>query len=155
LAAVILGIWLFPAAYAFTPWLRRFDYSVPRWSTWLATGVFALSLFVRWKAQVALGGQWSCTLETMNEHRLVTTGIYARVRHPIYASLVLWAIAQPFLLQNLLAGWGGGVAVVLLWLVRVPREERMMLDRFGEEYRAYMARTGGLLPKPTMKDHAA
>jgi len=75
-----------------------------------------------------LGRQWSHTLEVAEKHVLVTDGIYARIRHPIYASLVLWAAAQPFLLQNVVAGWGGAVAIAAeVWLVRVPREEAMMI----------------------------
>lgn len=46
-----------------------------------------------------------------------------------------------------LAGVGGIVAVALIWLVRVPREEAMMVERFGDAYREYMSRTGRLLPK--------
>lgn len=62
-------------------------------------------------------------------------------------SLVLWAAAQPLLLHNQLAGWGGAVAVALIWLVRVPREEALMLAAFGEEYKRYMARTGTFIPR--------
>jgi len=39
------------------------------------------------------------------------------------------------------------VAVGALYLARVPNEERMMAERLGEAYRAYMARSGGLLPR--------
>lgn len=68
------------------------------------------------------------------------------MRHPLYASLLLWGGAQPFLLQNLLAGPGGAVAAALIWLVRVPAEERMMRERFGEEYERYARRTGRVFP---------
>jgi protein-S-isoprenylcysteine O-methyltransferase Ste14 len=155
IVAVILGIWAFPFGYAFTSWLQPLDYSLPPWTVWVAACVFAVGLVMRWEAQRALGGQWSFTLETAEGHALVTGGIYAYIRHPIYASLILWAAAQPFLLQNAIAGWGGAAAVALIWLVRVPREERMMLEKFGEAYRQYMARTGRLIPKRRMKDQAA
>jgi protein-S-isoprenylcysteine O-methyltransferase Ste14 len=155
LGAVILGIWVFPLAYAFTDWLRPFDYSVPVWAVWAAASVFALSLVIRWEAQRSLGEQWSSTLEMAEGHALVTGGIYAYIRHPIYASLILWAAAQPFLLNNVIAGWGGALAVALIWLVRVPREERMMLERLGEEYRRYVTRTGRLIPKRQVKDRAS
>jgi protein-S-isoprenylcysteine O-methyltransferase Ste14 len=94
-----------------------------------------------------LGRHWSPTLEVAQDHVLVTDGIYARFRHPIYVSLILWAAAQPLLLQNGVAGWGGAVAAALMWLVRVPREERMMLEVFGDAYREYMARTGRVIPR--------
>jgi protein-S-isoprenylcysteine O-methyltransferase Ste14 len=80
-------------------------------------------------------------------HHLVTEGIYGRIRHPIYASLLLWGAAQVVLLQNAVAGWGGAAAAVLVWVLRVPAEEKMMVDAFGDEYRRYMTRTGRVLPR--------
>jgi len=147
LSWVLLGIWFLPLASTFTPWLEDFDFVLPLWAVAGGAALFSASLALRWRAQVALGREWSHTLETAAEQVLVTQGVYAHSRHPIYASLILWAVAQPLLLQNVIAGFGGAVAVGLIWLVRVPREEAMMLERFGEEYRAYMARTGRLLPK--------
>jgi protein-S-isoprenylcysteine O-methyltransferase Ste14 len=146
MSAVLIGIWVLPAIYAFTDWLSPFDYSLPAWAVWLGAGVFLVSLAVRWRVQRALGEQWSPTIQTAQRHVLRTDGPYTRIRHPLYASLVLWAAAQPLLLTNGLAGWGGAVAVALIWLIRVPREEQLMLDTFGEEYRQYMARTGRLIP---------
>jgi len=65
----------------------------------------------------------------------------------MYASEWLWGIAQALLLQNWVAGWAGLALFAPLYVLRVPREERMMLDRFGEEYRAYMDRTGRVVPR--------
>jgi protein-S-isoprenylcysteine O-methyltransferase Ste14 len=147
LASVLLGIWAFPIVYAFTNRLNSFDYSLPAWAVWLGAGIFLISLAVRWQTQRALGGLWSHTVELADKHALVTDGPYSRVRHPLYASLVLWAAAQPLLLPNVIAGWSGAVAVALIWLIRVPREEQLMLESFGAEYEQYMARTGKLIPK--------
>jgi protein-S-isoprenylcysteine O-methyltransferase Ste14 len=145
--AVLVGIWVLPLAYAFTRWLQPFDYSVPAWAVGAAALIFVFSLFIRWQGQRALGTRWSPTLETATGHEIVDHGIYAYIRHPIYVALLLWAAAQPFLLQNVLAGWGGAVAAALIWIVRVPREERMMLERFGDQYRQYMARTARAIPR--------
>jgi protein-S-isoprenylcysteine O-methyltransferase Ste14 len=147
LASVLLGIWAFPIVYTFTDWLKSFDYSLPAWAVWLGAGIFLISLAVRWRTQRALGGLWSYTVELADKHALVTEGPYSRVRHPLYASLVLWAAAQPLLLSNVISGWSGAVAVALIWLIRVPREEKLMLERFGAEYEQYTARTGRLIPK--------
>jgi len=155
IAAIILGIWALPMAYAFTNWLRPFDYSLPKWTVWVAVIVFVISLAIRWEAQRSLASQWSFTLETVEDQALVTSGIYSYTRHPIYLSLVLWAVAQPLLLQNVIAGLAGVVAVLLVWIVRVSREERMMLDKFGEEYIQYMSRTGRFIPRRRTKDQAA
>jgi protein-S-isoprenylcysteine O-methyltransferase Ste14 len=108
---------------------------------------FALGLVVRWAAQCTLDRWWSPTVELAEGHRLITTGIYSRIRHPIYTSLFLWACAQPLLLHNWLAGWGGMVACAMVCFVRVPDEERMLRDRFGDEYISYASRTGKFIPR--------
>ena len=65
----------------------------------------------------------------------------------MYAAHLLWALAQPLLLWNWLAGLSLLANFLPLYLVRVPQEEKMMLDSFGEAYRAYMDRTGRVIPR--------
>jgi protein-S-isoprenylcysteine O-methyltransferase Ste14 len=107
--------------------------------------VVAIWLF--WRSHADLGLNWSMTLEMRKDHELVTRGVYRRVRHPMYAAIFLFAIAQGLVLQNWLAGWGGFVSFALLYLVRAPREEKMMSEFFGEEYGRYVRRTGRLWPR--------
>ncbi|AHY53462.1 Isoprenylcysteine carboxyl methyltransferase [Bradyrhizobium japonicum SEMIA 5079] len=76
----------------------------------------------------------------------MTEGIYRRVRHPMYSAFWLWAIAQALLLPNWIAGLAGLVGFGVLFFGRVAREERMMLQTFGDSYRDYMARTGRVFP---------
>jgi len=144
---VLLGIWIFPSIYSFTSWFHMFDYSLPSWQVMIALILFIFGLIIRFMAQQTLSRSWSFTLETSEKHKLVQNGIYSIIRHPIYVSLIFWAIAQPFLLQNYLAGFGGAFAVMLIWLIRVPREEELLLERFGDEYRDYIVQTGRLLPR--------
>jgi protein-S-isoprenylcysteine O-methyltransferase Ste14 len=147
LAAVLFGFWILPLTYSFTDWLSPLDYHLPFWAAALGLGIFTLSLVLRWLAQRALARHWSYTLETRTGQRLVTGGIYGFSRHPLYLSLIFWSAAQPLLLQNWLAGLGGLLATALIWFVRVPREERMMHEAFGEEYREYCSQTGRLFPR--------
>lgn len=93
-----------------------------------------------------LGTNWSVTLEVREGHRLVTQGVYAHVRHPMYASFALWGVAQALLIPNWIAGLAGLAAVVALYAVRQSREEAMMRETFGAEYDAYCARTKRLVP---------
>jgi protein-S-isoprenylcysteine O-methyltransferase Ste14 len=78
--------------------------------------------------------------------RLVTRGAYARVRHPFYAAFLLALLAcaaaapHPLMLLALALG------TFQLWRT-ARREERRLLDAFGEEYRAYMGRTGRFTPR--------
>jgi protein-S-isoprenylcysteine O-methyltransferase Ste14 len=105
------------------------------------------ALVVFWRAHADLGQNWSPTLQIREGHRLVTNGIYQSIRHPMYASQWLWVIAQALLLQNWIAGLGGVISFLPMYLLRVGPEEQMMVDEFGEEYRNYMGRTGRVLPK--------
>jgi protein-S-isoprenylcysteine O-methyltransferase Ste14 len=58
----------------------------------------------------------------------------------------LWGIAQALLLWNWIAGWGSLVLFLPLYVLRMPREERMMLEYFGDAYRMYMHRTARVIP---------
>ncbi len=109
--------------------------------------ILAMAVWLFWRSHADLGRNWSPSLELREGHELVTEGVYRSVRHPMYASMWLWGVAQALLLQNWIAGWASLVMFMPLYLLRVPREERMMLDEFGEEYRAYMDRTGRVIPR--------
>lgn len=87
------------------------------------------------------------SLEIREGHSLVTQGVYRYTRHPMYAAHWLWGLAQPLLLQNWIAGFAMLVPSLPLYLYRVPREEQMLLEQFGEEYREYMDRTGWIVPR--------
>lgn len=108
------------------------------------TGLVFLWLFRR--SHKDLGRNWSVTLEVREGHQLVTGGVYAHVRHPMYASFFLWGIAQALLIPNWIAGFSGLFAVLALYAVRQSREEAMMRQTFGVEYDAYCIRTKRLIP---------
>ena len=137
----------FPLVFIFSSWLDRLNYVLPR--TALDPGVVALlvGLWLFWRSHIDLGKSWSVTLELRENHRLVTGGVYRLIRHPMYASFFLLAIAQALLLANWLAGWSALASVLLLYFVRVPAEEAMMLGSFGAEYQSYIERTGGIIPR--------
>lgn len=94
----------------------------------------------------ALGRNWSVSLQVRENHRLIQEGVYGRVRHPMYTAFWLWAVAQALLLPNWVAGLAGIVGFGTLYALRIGREERMMLEAFGEEYRDYATRTARLIP---------
>jgi protein-S-isoprenylcysteine O-methyltransferase Ste14 len=127
-------------------WGPKLDFPLPFWLRWagLALGLASLGLWT-W-THVALGTLWSAQLQLRANHRLVTSGPFSRIRHPMYTAILVWATSLGFVIANwvpiIFAFWA---AVILV--ARVPREEQMMLERFGDEYREYMKRTGKFLPK--------
>ncbi len=136
-----------PLAWLATPWLGFADYELPAAAGWAGTALFAGALALLWRSHADLGANWSALPEIGEGHTLVTAGVYGRIRHPMYAAHLLWAAAQAMLVANWLAGPALLVAFVPMYLVRAPLEEAMMLERFGEEYREYMSRTGRIIPR--------
>jgi protein-S-isoprenylcysteine O-methyltransferase Ste14 len=146
-----LGLIVLPVVYLATDWLDFADYGLPsrahQTAGWLGAAVFAVALWLLWRSHVDLGSNWSAFPEIRSDHSLVTEGVYRSIRHPMYTAHWLWAVAQMLLLQNWIAGPALAVFFLPFCLVRIPYEERMMLDRFGDEYRAYMDRTGRIVPR--------
>ena len=105
------------------------------------------SLWLFWRSHTDLGRNWSVSLEIREGHGLVTGGVYRRVRHPMYTSSWMGALAQAMMLENWLAGLAVLPAFAAMYFIRLPREEAMMRERFGAEYDDYMKRTGRLVPR--------
>jgi protein-S-isoprenylcysteine O-methyltransferase Ste14 len=146
-----VGMFFVPAVYALTPWLDWADYrlslEVKGRVGGLGAAILAFAVWLFWRSHADLGRNWSPSLQVREEHQLVTEGVYRSIRHPMYASQGLWSVAQPLLLQNWIAGWAGPLLFLPLYLLRVPREEQMILEQFGEAYRVYMSRTGRIFPR--------
>ncbi|MGO4704356.1 protein-S-isoprenylcysteine O-methyltransferase [Microvirga sp. 2MCAF38] len=141
------GLGLVPFVYVATgfPKFAAYSFNPFQASVGVVVALAALAMFRL--THKALGRNWSVTLEVRENHKLVTEGVYRRVRHPMYTAFWLWAIAQALLLPNLVAGLSGLIGFGTLYLFRVAEEERLMIETFGEPYRAYMTRTGRLIPR--------
>ncbi len=147
MALVVPGSLLLPVLYFFTPWLAFADYRLPAFAPWCGAILMIAALWLFWRSHADLGLNWSQTLELRKDHQLVKDGVYRSIRHPMYAAILLWDVAQALLLANWLAGWFALAAFSLMAVLRTPREERMMCDFFGDEYRDYMRRTGRFFPR--------
>ena len=147
IALVGIGQIVLPLLFVWTAALNFADRAQP--SACLPLGVCAMAagLWLFWRSHVDLGDNWSVTLEIDAKHKLVTRGVYRLVRHPMYTSFFVSGIGQALLLANWVAGPAALVAVAVLVLVRLPNEEAMMIEAFGDEYRDYMRRTGGIVPR--------
>jgi protein-S-isoprenylcysteine O-methyltransferase Ste14 len=146
LAAATMGLGAVPAIYVATGFPRWADYPASLWTVMLGTIVYASALWLFHRSHKDLGRNWSITLEIREQHRLVSNGVYGLIRHPMYTSFWLMALGQALLLPNWLAGLAGLLGFGVLYFLRVDEEERMMLQTFGDEYRAYMARTKRIIP---------
>jgi len=147
LLGMFASMMLLPGVYLLTPWLDFADYAVPNQLVVVAALLQLPYLWLFWRSHADLGRNWSPTLELHQQHKLVTNGVYARLRHPMYSAIWLSVITQPFLLHNWIAGFLIVPAFLLLTIMRIPREEAMLRQQFGQDYDDYIARTGRLLPR--------
>lgn len=116
---------------------------------WLARGaglaIIAAGMVLRARAARALGESFSVRLGVRDDHTLVDRGPYRWIRHPDYAALLLVACGTALALSSPLAlGVAAGLWLPVI-VMRIAREERMMVERFDARYRAYVRRTWRLI----------
>ena len=142
-----IGMTVLPLLAVFTPFLDSFAIQIPDSVRLVFLLIFALNIWLFVLAHRDLGTNWSQILEIKEGHHLVKTGIYAKIRHPMYTHFWIWVIAQGIVLANGLVLVFGVIAWGLLYFLRVPKEEEMLIAEFGDEYRDYMKTTGRVIPK--------
>jgi protein-S-isoprenylcysteine O-methyltransferase Ste14 len=107
--------------------------------------LFAAGVWLRIAAMWVLGERFSVWVAVQEEHALVTTGLYRLVRHPSYTGALLMLLGWALAFRSLM-----GVAIVAMMavvlLARIVAEERWLVSRFGEGYRAYQQRSWRLAP---------
>jgi len=125
--------------------VRKFAFPAPGWLRWtgLGLGITSVGLFA-W-THVTLGRFWSTCLQLRPDHRLITAGPYARIRHPMYSAILGWMMSLGLVAANWIPFVFAALSA-LNFILRIQPEEEMMLQQFGDEYRAYMKRTRRLLP---------
>lgn len=114
---------------------------------WLSTFIYAINLiFFAW-CHASLGKNWSNILEIKKDHQLIKNGPYKKIRHPMYAHFWILIISQGLILDNWIVLVYGLLAWGTLYFLRVRKEENMMMEEFGDQYKEYMKETGRLIPK--------
>jgi protein-S-isoprenylcysteine O-methyltransferase Ste14 len=100
--------------------------------------------FAIW-ARYHLGQYWSGTITIKQEHKLIRTGPYRFVRHPIYTGITVGMIGTAIAVGE----WRGVLAVALViiaYLRKISLEERFLNEQFGSEYAQYRHEVRGLIP---------
>jgi protein-S-isoprenylcysteine O-methyltransferase Ste14 len=142
----LTGLGILPLIYVVMAIPHFAHYAFRPIQAWLGL-LFAIAALVMFQlTHRALGRNWLVSLDVREDHQLITDGIYRKIRRPMYSAFWLWAAAQALLLPNWVAGFAGLIGFGTLFFGRVAREERMMLETFGDAYREYMARTGRVFP---------
>ncbi len=142
----IIGM-IIPLVYVFTSTLDFANYNSPVWVNCAGSIIFFFGILLLWRAHFDIGRFWVMDLSIMENHKLIKTGVYKYIRHPLYASHMIWAIAQVLIFNNWIAGCSFIIVFIPHYFYRVTKEEKMMISEFGDEYNKYINETGRLFPK--------
>lgn len=143
------ALWLSVLVYVINPeWLAFAALPFPDWLRWLGFGLclIALPLLV-WMFR-SLGNNITDTVQARANAQLVARGPYKYIRHPLYSFGTLFFIGLMLMTANALIIVLGLVTLSIL-LRRTPTEEAKLVEKFGDEYQAYMAQTPRFLPRLT------
>lgn len=142
--------WLSIITYLLNPaWMRWSELALPAWARWVGVGTGLLCLPLTYWLFKSIGRNITQTVKTRKEHQLVTHGLYHWVRHPLYSVGTMLFLSFALMAANWFIALASLLGFVML-MVRLPKEERNLIARFGDEYREYMKRTGRLIPKIRM-----
>jgi protein-S-isoprenylcysteine O-methyltransferase Ste14 len=142
-----LILWLSPFVYLLNPaWMSWSEIGLPEWARWLGVGIGILCVLGIYWLFSSIGSGITPTSGTRKEHKLVTSGIYRYIRHPLYTFGSSMFIAVGMMADNWFIAALGILAFIAM-ASRTPKEEANLIEKFGDEYREYMKRTGAFLPK--------
>ena len=145
LLMVVISL-LLPILYAASTLLNFANYSIPIFAGASGILIEIVAVYLFWRSHVDLDINFSALVQIRESHTLITKGVYSKIRHPMYAATLLFTIAQLLLIQNWIAGPAGLVFFTIFYLIRLPVEEKLMLETFGDEYLEYSSKTGRIFP---------
>jgi protein-S-isoprenylcysteine O-methyltransferase Ste14 len=138
-------VWSIRRSPAFSPLIGE-QYALNVVLQILGAGIAAVSVWLAMSAVRELGKQWSLQARLLEGHKLVTTGVYQIIRHPIYTAMMGMLISTGIVFSH----WIALIAAIVVFLIgtgiRTSIEERLLSDGFGEEFREWKARVPGLIP---------
>jgi protein-S-isoprenylcysteine O-methyltransferase Ste14 len=134
-----------------TPWVEQALGEQPIWylgnnGTYALAGLVVAGLLFTWWARIHLGRFWSNEITRKEGHRVIDTGPYGIVRHPIYTGLILAILATGAAVATATAILGALLIAFGLW-VKARAEENFLSVELGQsEYAAYCRRVPMLIP---------
>lgn len=142
-----LFLWLSPIVYLINPaWMAWSKFGLPEIARWLGVGLGAICVPLIYWLFSSIGSGITPVSATRKEHTLVTHGIYRWVRHPLYTIGSSLYISFGLMADNWFIILLATLAFIAM-AIRTPKEEANLIEKFGDEYREYMKRTGRFLPK--------
>ena len=142
-----LILWLSPFVYLINPqWMAWAKIGLPEWVRVLGIGVAIVNDVLLYWLFSSIGSGISPTSATRKEHTLSTSGPYRWVRHPLYTVGAILFISFGMMADNWFIA-ALGILAFLAMAKRTPQEEANLVEKFGDEYREYMKRTGRFFPK--------
>ena len=142
---------IFAGALLIAPWTAQAlgesrIWRIGDYGAYALVGVMLVGLALTWWARTQLGRLWSSAITRKEEHRLVETGPYALVRHPIYTGLIIALLATTATEATPMALLGAVLIAIGLW-VKARAEERFLLAELGPDaYEFYRRRVPMLIP---------
>lgn len=130
-------------------WMKWSALNFPVGLRWSGAGLMVFALAAWGWVHHSLGRNFSPTLVVREHHQLITHGLYRWVRHPMYSAFFLFELGICLLTASWFIGLTGTLLILLIVVLRVPKEEAMMIETFGDQYREYMKHTGRLIPRFT------
>jgi protein-S-isoprenylcysteine O-methyltransferase Ste14 len=128
-------------------WLTRKLWREPAAAAWVLFGLIVAAFGFCWWARLHLGRLWSGMVTLKDDHRVVDTGPYRLVRHPIYAGALLAALMTA-LIRATPAGLAGFVLLAVGFSLTAKIEERFLREQLGPEaYDSYSRKTPMLIPR--------
>ena len=143
-ALIVLG------GIVFTPWTSRILGETPFWNPG-ETGVYVLTVVTlagiafTWWARIHLGRFWSNAITHKEGHKVIDTGPYGLVRHPIYTGLILGMIATGIAVGTVSAVLGA-ILISLGMAWKAKMEEVFLAQELGPDYVAYRQRVPMIIP---------
>jgi protein-S-isoprenylcysteine O-methyltransferase Ste14 len=132
------------------PWTPRLLAEKPLWhvsfgSACVLAAVMLVGLGFTWWARIYLGRLWSSVISRKEDHRIIDTGPYGLVRHPIYTGLILALVATGIAEATVTALIGAALLILGVWM-KASSEERFLRAELGPQYDAYSRRVPMLIP---------